>query len=261
MKSIKRATTKLRAIVSGYGPNFNPDKKELIDFTGRMCVPPPKTFADLGGVWNVDGAYGFYALHEFDATHGCIVDTDFSEKSMKLSKSEPKMELIRGNFGEESVAARIGTVDAVFLFDVLLHQVKPDWNDVLATYASRTTYFVIFNQQWIRGKETIRLLDLGREAYFENVPIGPGNPTYAALFDKMDEIHPEYDRPWRDIHKVWQWGITDLDLARTMDKLGFEQRFYYNYGRFRSLPNFENHGFVFQRRLPGALASSARATA
>jgi hypothetical protein len=235
----------------GLSPNFNPDKQELIDLAFEQYRPRIESVADLGGIWNVDGAYALYAIRKFGIAKACIVDTDFSEASRTLSQNAANLQLIQGNFGDETVAAKVGMVDAVFLFDVLLHQVHPDWNEVLGTYAKRTNCFIIFNQQWIRSDTTIRLLDLGREEYFRNVPIGPDNPTYRALFERMYEIHPQYGRVWRDIHKVWQWGITDEDLRRTMRTLGFEQCIYRNYGRFGSLSNFENHGFVFQRSHPG----------
>jgi hypothetical protein len=37
--------------------SFNFDKKDLIDYVYRRCQPIPLSFADLGGVWNVDGKY------------------------------------------------------------------------------------------------------------------------------------------------------------------------------------------------------------
>jgi hypothetical protein len=93
----------------------------------------------------------------------------------------------------------------------------------------------------------VRLLDLGREEYFKNVPRDENHPIYKALFEKMNEIHPQYKRPWRDIHSVWQWGITDRDLLQTTENLGYKMLYYKNCGRFGSLPNFENHAFVFQK--------------
>lgn len=47
--------------------NINLDKKELTDYTFRRRNPPPHSFADLGGVWNVDGVYTFYTLSEYGA--------------------------------------------------------------------------------------------------------------------------------------------------------------------------------------------------
>jgi hypothetical protein len=246
MKLFSRAPTKPRESEIALPLNFNLDKKELIDYTFRRCHPSPVSFADLGGIWNVDGAYTFYTLREHGAKQAFLVDTDFTEVSIKQGRSIESLSLIQGNFGDESVAEQIGRVDATFLFDVLLHQVKPDWNEILESYSKRTNYFIVYNEQWTGSENTVRLLDLGHEEYLRNVP-HEEHPTYKALFEKMYEIHPQHKRIWRDIHNVWQWGITDRDLLRTMEDLGYKMQFYKNYGRFGSLPNFENHGFVFQK--------------
>jgi len=239
MKLFKRVVTKLL--------NFNLDKKQLIDYTYSYCRPIPASFADLGGIWNVDGAYTFYTLRKYGAKYAFLVDANFTDASLKKSRSKGNLKLIQGNFGEESVAEQIGKVDAIFLFDVLLHQVKPDWNEILEIYSKRTNYFVVYNPQWTGSENTVRLIDLGRDEYFRNIPHPKEHPTYKALFDNMNEIHPRHKRIWRDIPSVWQWGITDRDLLRNMENLGYKMQWNKNCGRFGSLPNFENHAFVFQK--------------
>lgn len=232
-----------------HSENFNVDKKDLIDFVYRRCQPAPASFADLGGIWNVDGIYTYYTLAEYGATRAFLVDFTFTEAAMEAGRSYDVLKLIRGNFGAESVIEQIGQVDAVFLLDVLLHQVKPDWDEILEAYSKRTKYFVIFNQQWTGSPHTVRLVDLGEQEYFRNVPANSRDlPSYKALFEKMNESAlPGGDRVWRDVTSVWQWGITDDDLLATMQRLGFKMQYYRNCGRFAALPNCENHGFVFQR--------------
>jgi len=248
----RRAKVKLLKIACGLPNNFIIDKKKLIDFTYNRCHPAPASFADLGGVWNVDGAYTFYTLRKYGAKFAFLLDTDFTDAVIKKSQSQSNLRLIKGNFGEESVAEQIGKVDAIILFDVLLHQVKPDWNEILEMYSERASYFIIYNQQWIGSEKTVRLLDLGRDEYFKNVPHDEAHPTYKSLFEKIYELHPQHKRIWRDIHNVWQWGITDRDLLNTMDFLGYKLRYYKNCGRFGSLTNFEKHAFVFQKLGPSA---------
>jgi len=247
MPILQRALNKFRAYAAGLPGNFNLDKKRLIDQAFGACTPTPRSFADLGGVWNVDGAYTFYTLERYDVTRAFLADTDFNDAVRRRSLTHDNLKLIQGNFGDPAVAERIGPVDAIFLFDVLLHQVRPDWNEILEMYAKQTACFVIFNQQWTASDRTVRLLDLGREEYFRNVPHAPEHPTYRALFEKMHEMHPQHGRPWRDIHNVWQWGITDRDLSAVLEKLGFRAVWRKNCGRFGSLPNFENHAFVFRK--------------
>ena len=227
--------------------NVKAEKTGLIDFAFTQCHPAPKSFADLGGVWGVNGAYTFHALQQYNPERAFLVDTNFNDPVRKKSQSFKSLKLITGNFGEKSVARQVGNVDAIFLFDVLLHQVNPDWNKVLEHYAGQTRYFVVYNQQWTGSDKTVRLLDLGRDEYFKNVPHDPHLEIYKNLFDKMYEPHPQHQRPWRDIHNVWQWGITDSDLQQTMKGLGFKQVHYQNCGRFGKLKNFHNHAFIFQK--------------
>jgi hypothetical protein len=247
MKLLNRAGRRIMLIAQGLPSNFDSNKQQIIDYTYNYCRPVPASFADLGGIWNVDGAYTFYTLRKYGAKRAFIVDINFTDDAIKKARPKRNLKLIKGNFGEEPVAEQIGKVDAIFLFDVLLHQVTPDWNEILEHYSTRTNYFLVYNQQWIGSDHTVRLIDLGRDEYFRNVPHSKDHPTYKALFERMNEVHPQYGRIWRDIPSVWQWGITDRDLLGTMDKLGYKMQWYKNCGRFGSLPNFENHAFVFQK--------------
>ncbi len=229
-------------------PNFNQDKKDLIDFAYERLAPRPMAFADLGGVWGVDGAYTRYTLQRYGATRAVLVDTNFTDKVIEVAPSFPSLTLVKGNFGDPVTAERVGHVDAIFLFDVLLHQVKPDWDQVLAMYAPRTRLFVIYNQQWVGGRRTVRLLDLPRDQYFANVPHDRTVPPYSFLFEKMYEMNTEHGRIWRDVHNIWQWGIVDHDLIDCLDHLGFTLQLYKNCGQWGELRNIQNHAFVFQKR-------------
>jgi hypothetical protein len=243
---LKKVIHNIPAFLATHSGFVNPDKKKLIDYVfGRFTFPA--SFADLGGVWNVDGAYTFYTLSKYKTEYAFLVDTDFTETVIRKGKRSASLKLIHGNFGEESVAAQIGRVNVIFLFDVLLHQVDPDWDQILEIYSRRTDYFVIYNQQWIGSESSVRLLDLGKEEYFRNIPHGKDDQLYKDLFDKIKEIHPGHKKIWRDIHNVWQWGITDRDLTGKMENLGYKMLWHRNYGRFGSLINFENHGFVFKK--------------
>lgn len=218
-------------------------KIELIDFAcGRFVV---KSFADLGGVWRVDGGYTFYALQRYRIERAFLVDTNFTDTVIARTSSYPTLQLIEGNFGEETVAQRIGSVDVIMFFDTLLHQVSPDWDQVLEMYAGRAKCFLILNQQFTAAEKTVRLLDLGEDEYFKNVPHTRDEEPYKSVFQSPYEMHRQHKRINRDIHNIWQWGITDDDLIAKMDSLGFRMLFYKNAGNFSYLENFESHAFVF----------------
>jgi len=205
-----------------------------------------KSFIDLGGVWNVDGGYTFYALEKGTIDHAFLVDTDFTEIVLKRHNRYPQLSIIKSNFGEKTVLDRVKRVDCVLLFDVLLHQVKPDWDEVIKMYAPYTRHFIIYNPQYTKDT-TIRLLDLGKKEYFENVPEIYSSNIYTDIFDRLDDIHPTHNREYRDIHNIWQWGISDSDLVKLMEEIGFRNMYYINYGKWGGLKNFEGRSFIFSR--------------
>ena len=133
----------------------------------------------------------------------------------------------------------------VLLFDVLLHQVSPDWNEVVAMYAPVTRCFLVFNQQFVAGERTVRLVDLGVDEYFRHVRFPRTSPGYRDLVERPLAIHPEHGRPYRDVHHLWQWGITDHDLISTFAAHRFRAVHRENCGRFGDFPSFENHAFIF----------------
>jgi hypothetical protein len=215
------------------------EKRELIDFAFRRF--DLRSFADLGGVWNVAGGYTFYALEHFTIEKAVLVDTDFTDEVLKRAQGFTSLKLVPGNFGTQEIIEQVGNVDAAMFFDTLLHQVNPDWNMVLKLYAPKVKHFLIFNQQFIGSEHTVRLFDLGKEEYFRNVPHTADEAPYDVVFEKMYEMHPQHNRIYRDIHNVRQWGITDDDLVGLMKSLGFTLYLYKNCGRFGALESFENH--------------------
>jgi hypothetical protein len=225
--------------------SLNKDKLDLIDFafTSQKAL----SFADLGGVWGVEGGYSFYALEKFNPAKAVLVDTHPTESMLIESQKYARLRFIEGNFGNELTALEVGQTDAIFLFDVLLHQVDLDWNEILEIYSRQTGCFAIFNQQWVGTGSTVRLLDLGEDEYFQNVPHAKDEEPYDSLFRKLDQKHPDHDRNWRDVHHIWQWGITDKDLQSKLESLGFQLQYYKNCGQFGHLKNFENHAFVFRK--------------
>jgi hypothetical protein len=241
-KAVRNAPNLLR----GYNLYVDSDKLRLIDHAFETAYPGAKSFADLGGVWKVDGGYSRYAVRKSTIERGILVDTDFPPAVKTKLEKNPRLQLITGDFSSTDVLSRIGHVDVIFFFDVLLHQANPPWDEVLATYAPLAPCMTIFNQQYVRGASTIRLTSLPLDEYLAVAPHGR-EEVYRHVYTHADEIHPTYHKPWRDIHNIFQWGITDSDLRSSMDRLGYREAFYRNYGRFSDLPAFENHGFIFVR--------------
>jgi hypothetical protein len=204
----------------------------------------PSSVADLGGVWAVNGGYTFYLLENYAPAQAVLVDEEFTPEVRARARHFPQLTLLNNNFGNRSALDALGHVDAVLLFDVLLHQVNPDWDEILRMYASVTDCFVIVNPQYCAGPHSIRLIELGPDRYRALVP---PQPDYDDLFDRLDEFLPERSCRYRDIHNVWQWGIVDADLRKVMRHLNFELVHFENGGRWGQLRAFENHSFVFSR--------------
>jgi hypothetical protein len=220
-----------------------PGKLEAIDYAATRFGFD--SFADLGGVWNVDGGYSFYALEKRGVRKGVLVDYTLTPAVAAWGRRYPGFTTITGGFGTQAVARQIGHVDAIFLFDVLLHQVNPDWDQVLDLYASRTSTFVILNQQFV-AKKTFRLLDRGPEEYLRHVPHSPEDtPVYRCAVQTPDAIHPSGCK-YRDVTSIWQWGITDDDLIAKMKSIGFSLQYFKNCSTWK-MTHVEDHAFVFRK--------------
>jgi hypothetical protein len=203
-----------------------------------------RSIADLGGVWAVDAGYAAYAAQRYSPDRVVEVDEDFTPALERLARRLPALELQRGNFGSIAAAGRLGEVDAICLFDVLLHQVDPDWDAILELYAERTGAFLVVNPQWVRTPQTVRLTDLPRERYLSVVP---DQENHRLLHDRLDETNERRGRPWRDVHDVWQWGITDADLRAKLSELGFTLVHFENHGSWFGLP-YDYCSYVAARR-------------
>jgi hypothetical protein len=207
-----------------------------------------ESFADLGAVWGVEGAYTFHALDKHHVKDAVLVDAHLTPTVVARAKSYPQLRLIEANFGDQAVVDEVGKVDAIFLFDVLLHQVSPDWDTILEMYANNVRCLLIYNQQWAGSTNTVRLLDLGEKEYFRNVPHSRYNKAYRSLFHRLDQKQPMRDKLWRDVPDIWQWGITDADLESTVARLGFRLVQKEERKGFGWLPNIQNRAFLFSRQ-------------
>jgi hypothetical protein len=247
MRRIKKMISHIPNLARGYNIYVNRDKFSLIDYTFKNLLTKPAAFADLGGVWKVNAAYTRYALDNYFPEKAYLIDTNFSPRILTKLNRYKNLEIIQADFADDKVVDQIRKVDALFLFDVLLHQVNPDWDQILQKYARITDCMIIYNQQIVGYDTSIRLTSLPLAEYKELVP-KRRDDFYETIYRKDQEIHPQYQKPWKDIHNIWQWGITDKDLQDKMDMLGYQLAFYHNYGRFTCLKDFEDHAFVFLRK-------------
>ncbi len=67
-------------LLRGYNIHVNRDKLNLIDFTFTKFCREARSFADLGGVWNVNAAYTIYTIKKFSIDRAFLIDTDIPPK-------------------------------------------------------------------------------------------------------------------------------------------------------------------------------------
>lgn len=213
-----------------------------------------RSFIDLGGSWGVKGGYSLQALLSFAIERAYLVDGFMPSGMEERFQEYPAFKSIKGGFGAPKVRDQIEPVDAIFMFDILLHQVGPNWDRVLELYTEKADHFIIYNQQWVGGDNTVRLFDLGEEGYYRHSIFGAegtkeARAAVAEIFKKI--AHHNNGGDWDgslDAPAIWQWGITTSDLVRRMWDLGYKLDFMKNYGPFPDVQGFENHGFWFRRR-------------
>ncbi len=228
---------------------FDRTKKILIDTLFELSDNNINTVADLGGIYKINGAYSFYTIQKHHVLKVIEVDTELTQEFLSLSKRFPQITSLEMDFADENTILKIGNVDAIYLFDVLLHQVNPNWDEVLKKYADKTNYFVIFNQMFTQSEKTVRLLDFGFDEYFKHVPFERGHPLSQNLINNTYEINPEHGKIWRDVHHVFQWGITVKDLIEMLGKLDFELIYHKFWGMFSYSDSFDDHAFIFKKKV------------
>lgn len=232
-----------------------------------MAVPPPgkaraidyavdelgiESFASLE-IAHAFGSYAFYAADKPSVRRGVLIDAramrprDQLLSAIEEAAERPGMEVLDASFSDPETVAELGQIDAILLFDILLRMVDPDWDQLLELYAPATSSFVITNPQWEGGETSVRLIDLGRDKYLQAVP--PWD-AHRELFDRLDEWHEGQDRQYRDSNHVWQWGITDADLAAKMEELGFALEQEWSLDAPPDTAGFVNRTFVFTRSQP-----------
>ena len=211
-----------------------------------------RSFAELGGIGSVYGQYAFHMIDKPAVERGVLMDIRITKPApehlltmLEQASPRPGLQVLENGRLDTDTLAQIGKVDAMLLFDVLLHMVAPDWDEVLERCAPQTSTFVIANPQWQGGGETIRLVELGREGYLAAVP--PTQP-HLELFDRLDDWFAMQMRPYRDATNVWQWGITDVDLRDKMRELGFVLKYERTFNRLLGAESFVNKAFVFSKR-------------
>lgn len=223
-----------------------PVELDLIDRAfSRLKV---RSFVDLGACWGVNAGYSFHALDRFDIQRAVVVDRQVTRLTHERAAYYPRLELVESALGAPATIDRVGRVDCAIVFDVLLKQVSPDWNDLLAAYAEKVNSFVIFNRNWYGGAHTVRFPDFSLEEYLRRVYHSDA-ARVREWFGRHDQESETPGQPWRDSCGFWQWGITQKDLVARLWDLGFRVDFFQSYGQFSArFSEVRNDALIAVRR-------------
>jgi hypothetical protein len=207
-----------------------------------------KSIMDVGACWAVHGGYTFHALESGKIDRAVVLDGEITDLTRERAAGDARIVMREGNIGDADFIAALPACDAAIMFDVLLHQVAPDWDEFLIRYCGRVNHVVIWNQDWIGSGSSVRYVERGLEWYLGNV----GDTDAARItrwFERHDEISPRWGRPWRDVPDFWQWGIVSAELIDTMRRAGFRLDYFDNCGAWSERhPNIQKNAYLFSRR-------------
>ena len=119
----------------GYPIYFDRSKKKLIDTLFDLANGDINTITDLGGIYKVHGAYSFYTIQKYHVSKVMEIDTKLTREYLELCKKFTQITSLEANFADAEAISKIENADALYLFDVLLHQVDPDWDEILELYS------------------------------------------------------------------------------------------------------------------------------
>jgi len=220
----------------------SPGKLAAIDYAVEKFGVESFVSLEIGRAY---GQYAFYAIDKPHVQRGALVNVgpqrsgDYLLSAIEQAAERPGMALLDSGYADPATVRMIEPVDAVLLFDVLHRMSAPDWNEVLELYAPVTSCFVIANPQWERDERTVRLTDLGRDAFLQAVPPWLSHEELFGHADGAPQGH-------RDATDIWQWGITDRDLQQTMERLGFTLERDWQLNPPPKTEGFVNKAFVFK---------------
>ena len=173
-----------------------PRKAELLDRAYK--IQPFASVVDLGGCWGVNGGYTHYLLRKYPLDRAMIVDGNITRITRERAEPFSHLSLIEGSLGDDEISQQVGKVDAAIMFDILLHQVKPDWNEFLRMWSKRADMLVIYNPNWL-GPNTLRFITLGLEEFLHRVYC-TDKRRVVEWFARHDEYCEREQRLWKDVH-------------------------------------------------------------
>jgi hypothetical protein len=227
-----------------YTHDLTPSKLALID--KALESYDLRSIVDLGACWGVHGGYTFHALNSGKISKAYVVDGHLTPETVEHAKKYSQLTLISGQLGDKNIADRIGSVDAIIMYDILLHQVAPDWDEFLEIWGKTSRHLIIYNQNWTKDNRVIRFVDEDVEWYLKNVPHND-DESVRSWYPKHCQFNQELGRKWRDVHYFWQFGIPFDALCKKLNDIGFAV-------------DFSDHDTPFNDKYPWVMCDAILAT-
>lgn len=221
---------------------LDPSKLDLLCLANDLYTP--SSLCDIGGVWGVDGGYGVYAKTVLGIEEVRIIDSHWTDTAKQFC-NDSGIKIVDSFIDSYLHEDRLGNIDCVCLFHFLLHQVSPDWREILRKLSSSVKIVLINNPQWIHGKAGFRLTELPSKEYFSLVPHSENEQNYQDLYTAPLDIDAFHKKPRRDLHHFWQWAITNNDLITWMNSLNYDLRYIRPSTVWSHNNHFQDYGFIF----------------
>ena len=221
---------------------LDPSKLDLLCLANDLYKPT--SLGDIGGIWGVDGGYGVYAKTVLGINEVQIIDSHWTDTA-KQACDNAGIKIVDSFVDTYLHDGRLDNTDCVCLFHFLLHQVSPDWREILRKLSFSVKIVLINNPQWIHGKAGFRLTELDSNEYFSLVPHSESEANYKDLYNAPLEIDPLHKKPRRDLHHFWQWAITNNDLITWMSSLNYELKYIRPSTLWSHNKHFQDYGFIF----------------
>ncbi len=183
----------------------------------RMLIEryvPGHSFADVGCMWNVDGAYAFHAL---DKGAVQVTGIDLMAPSERFqaenARRGSRVTFVQGDINDPKLPERLGRVDVVFCSGVLYHMPNPVRTlEQLRAMCRRTL---------ILGSATIPEQAIPQLAVYY-----PFLDTrfHRRLVRRIDHARAGLDTAFRRdwVYANWFWGLTPSCVQAMLRTVGFE---------------------------------------
>jgi len=211
---------------------------------------PFRSFADLGACWGVNGGYAIYARElcgtAFD--RGFVADQIVTPLTHQRIGKWPDLFAIQSMLGAKQTRERVGQVDALIMFDILLHQANPAWDCFIKDWIGHAVHtIIVYNQNWFKDQKSQRFIERGLDWYLQNVFHNHNPEGLRKWFANHEQFNTEQGVLERDVHHWWQWGITPSELVEAFRKNDFDLVYLDTFDVWMGFPWIVNQGMIFER--------------